>query len=235
VADSLHHTQASIAHGDKPVLCGECSYEGIGGSSWQDVQRLLFWSHMMIGAAGHTYGTMAISTFSSYDDPYRPPSRAASQHWQDALAYHGAAQVGLGKRLLERYRWWELRPAPDAIEPHASDDNWYLPFAAALPDGSVLVYVPGIGMAPRASTEDYIRAKKSLKGLTPHRRYRATFVSVRTGEEEPTVLFETDDGRIALSDLTGPDTRFETPTWEDWLLVVRPDESVSSVSSKAWS
>ncbi len=39
-----------------PVLNGEVAYEGIMGSNWEDVQRLMFWSCMLSGAAGHTYG-----------------------------------------------------------------------------------------------------------------------------------------------------------------------------------
>ena len=79
VPDTMTHVYESLAHGDKPVINGECSYEGIGGSSWEDVQRFLFWSHMLSGTAGHTYGTMPISSFSSRDDHYLPPSGADSR------------------------------------------------------------------------------------------------------------------------------------------------------------
>jgi hypothetical protein len=234
VVDSMVHVRESLAHGDKPVVNGECSYEGIGASCWADVQRFLFWSHMLSGTAGHTYGTMPISTFSSRDDHYRAPSRAHSADWEDAIAWDGAVHVGIGRRILERYRWWELTPAPDAIELHAGPDDWFRPYAATLPDGSVLVYLPGMGqMSPATPTLDYITTRRSLVGLAPG-AYRATFVDLRTGLEEPSVRFETSDGRQALGDLTEPAVRWDLPTWEDWLLVVRPAGSVASVSSKPW-
>ena len=244
VPDTLEHVHASLAHGDRPVINGECSYEGIGGSCWEDVQRFLFWSHMLSGTAGHTYGTMPISTFSARDDHYLPPSRASSADWEDAIEWRGAAHVGTGRRILERLRWWELEPAPDAIEPHAGPDDWFRPFAARLPDGTVIAYVPGIGQSvPKPSaTLSALRERRVLAGLAPG-RYRATFVNPRTGEDEPTVVFDTDDGRHplaelgrALADMTASPAMFarDTPTWEDWVLIVRPDGSVGSVSDTPW-
>src|SRR5262249_45685562 len=102
VPDTMQRVHASLAYADKPVLNGECSYEGIGGSCWEDVQRFLFWSHMLSGAAGYTYGTMPISTFSSRADHYLPPSRASSADWEDAIRWLGAEHVGVGRRILER-------------------------------------------------------------------------------------------------------------------------------------
>jgi hypothetical protein len=244
VPDTLEHVHESLAYGDRPVINGECSYEGIGGSSWEDVQRFLFWSHMLSGTAGHTYGTMPISTFSARDDHYLPPSRASSADWEDAIEWLGAVHVGVGRRILERLRWWELEPAPDAIEPHAGPDDWFRPFAARLPDGSVIAYVPGIGQSvPKPSaTLSALRERRALAGLAPG-RYRATYVNPRTGDDEPTVVFDTEHGRCplaelgrALADMTASPTMFprDTPTWEDWVLIVRPDGSVGSVSDAPW-
>ena len=65
----------------------------------------------------------------------------------------------------------------------------------------------------------------------------------RTGDDEPTVVFDTEDGRCplahlgrALADMTASPTMFprDTPTWEDWVLIVRPDGSVGSVSDAPW-
>ena len=233
----MTHVYESLAHGDKPVINGECSYEGIGGSSWEDVQRFLFWSHMLSGTAGHTYGTMPISSFSSRDDHYLPPSGADSADWQDAIEYRGAVHVGIGRKILERLRWWELRPAPEAIDPHAGPDDWFRPYAATHADGSVVVYLPGIGQSTAQAnhTIAVLGAKKTLLGLASGERYRATYVNPRTGHEEASVTFTTDDGRQPLGGLleSAMFTK-DAPTWEDWVLVVRPDRSVSSVSQKPW-
>ena len=86
---------------------------------------------MLSGTAGHTYGTMAISTFNSKDDPSEPLSRVSIHYWEDAINWLGAAHVAVGKRMLEQFPWWQLTPAPDYIEPHAGPDDWFLPYAAA--------------------------------------------------------------------------------------------------------
>lgn len=232
VPDTMKHLHESLAHGDKPVLNGECSYEGIGGSCWDDLQRFLFWSHMLSGTAGHSYGTMSISTFSSRDDHYHAPSGASSADWEDAIEWLGAAHVGIGRRILERIRWWELRPAPDAIEPHASAENWFLPYAATHPDGTVIVYLPGIGLSMPGDVLT-IQQAKTLQGLEPGEQYRATFVNLRTGEEERSILFTTDDGTLSLRALSdSPNFPRDAPTWHDWVLLVRPNRAVSSVSAK---
>jgi hypothetical protein len=238
VPDTLTHVHASLAQGDKPVLNGECSYEGIGGSSWADVQRFLFWSHMLSGTAGHTYGTMPISSFSSREDHYVPPSRAHSADWEDAIGWDGAVHVGVGRRILERYRWWELTPAPGALEPHAGPDDWFRPYAATHADGTVVVYLPGIGQsAPKENTTaDSIFSATSLVGLEPGVQYRATYVDPRSGAEAESTLFETADGRRALAGLAeSPTFPIDKPTWEDWVLVVRPVRTVASVSETPWS
>ena len=45
---------------NKPVIHGEVCFEGMKGSSWQDVQRLLFWSNVLQGTPGYSYGTEGI-------------------------------------------------------------------------------------------------------------------------------------------------------------------------------
>jgi len=44
----------------RPVLCGEACYEGHMQTNFQYIQRHMFWSFMLSGAAGHTYGAAGI-------------------------------------------------------------------------------------------------------------------------------------------------------------------------------
>ena len=48
-----------------PVVNSEVCYEGIMGASWQDIQRFLFWTSMLSGSAGHTYGAQGMWAMSS--------------------------------------------------------------------------------------------------------------------------------------------------------------------------
>ncbi len=44
----------------RPVLCGEACYEGHMQTNFQYIQRHMFWSFVLSGAAGHTYGAAGI-------------------------------------------------------------------------------------------------------------------------------------------------------------------------------
>ena len=44
----------------RPALCGEACYEGHMQTNFQAIQRHMFWSFMLSGAAGHTYGAAGI-------------------------------------------------------------------------------------------------------------------------------------------------------------------------------
>ena len=54
---------------ERPALCGEACYEGHMQTSFADVQRHLFWSLMLSGAAGHTYGAAGVWHASVEGDP----------------------------------------------------------------------------------------------------------------------------------------------------------------------
>jgi hypothetical protein len=217
VPRTMDHVHETLAHRDKPVVNGECSYEGIFDSCWQDVQRFLFWSHMLSGTAGHTYGTMAISSFNSREDPRMPLSRVSVHFWEDAIDWLGAAHVGIGRRILEGLEWNELEPDQAAIEPAAGADDWFLPFAAGLPGDRLLAYVPGLGMT---SDDDWFKFETlRLHGLRPGAGHRLTFIDPRTGVPSP--------GPELLADAEGDATLtsdyfWVTPTAEDWVLLIEP-------------
>jgi hypothetical protein len=218
ITPTMEHLTTALAHGDKPVINGECSYEGILGSSWQDVQRFLFWSHMLSGTAGHTYGTMPISTFNSREDPWVPNSRVSMHFWEDAIDWPGATHVGVGRRILERLPWWELEASPASFEPHAGPDDWQLPYAGRLADGTLVVYLPGIGML---GANDWTALSSwTVCGLTPGASYRAVYVDPRTGVEHSGFTFHAADARYTHE----LGYSWNTPTGEDWVMIVQPAE-----------
>lgn len=237
--DTMDHLMESLVHGDKPVINGEPTYEGFAGSWWSDIQRLLFWSHMLSGTAGHTYGTMPISTFSARDDHYIAPSQGSSADWEDAIEWDGSTHVGIGRRILQRFRWWELAPAPDAVEPHAGPDDWFAPYAAKTDDGTMIIYLPGLGqsLTLQLTTQGRVLAGRALTGLAPGGAYRASYVNPRSGIVEVTIWFTAEGARLALEDLrraSDPTTSGSAPTSEDWVLVVQPMTTLKSVSAAPW-
>ena len=91
VPDSLAALERELAaeHG-LPVINSEVCYEGIAGGSAATVQRFLFFSHLLSGAAGHTYGAQGLWAFRRAED------RGTRHHVGrlDLAGGGGAARVG---------------------------------------------------------------------------------------------------------------------------------------------
>lgn len=92
-----------------PVLVGEVCYEGHGGTAWEDMQRFLFWSSILSGVCGHTYGADGIFQVNTREKPFGYSVHGGTYSetaWEDAYQIPGSTQMGIAKRLLERYPWW---------------------------------------------------------------------------------------------------------------------------------
>jgi hypothetical protein len=100
-----------------PVLVGETCYEGHMQQGFGDVQRRIFWQNLLSGAAGHTYGSAGVwhagvegdhGNWGAWDrQPYDWTT------WKQGMNYPGSEQLGLAKRLLEKYPWWRFEPHPE--------------------------------------------------------------------------------------------------------------------------
>jgi hypothetical protein len=201
---ALALTEESVAHEPRMVVVnGEPCYEGILGSNWQDVQRFLFWSGMLAGLAGFTYGAQGIWQMNSSTQPDQIRPRWGAGTWQDAMHYPGSRQVGLGGRLLGQLIWWTLRPVlrPDILALGRRS-------ALAAASAEVAVYY-----LPSEFVSDEWRGVRgqwidvgSLGGAI------ARFVDPRTLEDHPI--------GPADPDATGHWPVPPTPTMEDWLLVI---------------
>ena len=156
-----------------PVIDGEVCYEGIGRTCWDDVQRAMFWTCMLSGAAGHTYGANGIWQVNSRQTPYGPSPHGmtlGNTPWEDAYKLPGSRQLGIGRRLLERYDWWRLEPVPDAVNERWTPENYHGRYAARIPGQCMLVY-----------TGDFSWGSVTVE-LEPG-RYRAFFFDPATGDE----------------------------------------------------
>ncbi len=141
VPDSLAALDREVATEPmRPVVNSEVCYEGIAGGSDAPLQRFLFWSHLLSGAAGHTYGAQGLWGFRHLADD-GPGAFWGSASWQAAAALPGAAYVGIGARVLRDLRWHELRPRPDIVSPRGTADDRFGPYAAAS-DRLAVVYFP---------------------------------------------------------------------------------------------
>ncbi len=165
-----------------PVVNSEVVYEWHKEAGRHDIQRFMFWTCMLNGAAGHTYGAGGLWQMNTPDvhgsDAYE------TTPWYVAMHFPGAAQIARGKKLLEEYEWWRFEPHPEWVEPHSSAHTephaeWYdnhrkwaeingradLPFAAGIPGEVRFIYIPG--------KDTYDLKAPVVRNLEPGLHYRA--------------------------------------------------------------
>ena len=99
-----------------PVFNSEVCYEGIGNTCFDDVQRFYFWTCLLSGATGHTYGANGIWQVNRREQPYGKSPHGGNwgtTPWDDAMHLPGSGQLGRAKKLLERFEWWRFEPHPE--------------------------------------------------------------------------------------------------------------------------
>lgn len=198
---------------EMPVVVGEVCYEGIRGSSWEDVQRTVFWSSVLAGASGFTYGANGLWQLNREDEPFGASPHGSSWGglpWTSAYRLPGSQQLGLAKRLLTRFKWWEFEPHPDWLEPHselgdpeAIADNPLLPYCAGIPSEIRVIYIPISSPLP------------TVKSLESGVKYRAFYFNPRTGQETALGLVEADTEH----NWQPP----RPPIFQDWVLVLETE------------
>jgi hypothetical protein len=151
----------------RPVYVGETHYEGIGESCREEMQRFVFWSCMLSGAMGHTYGANGIWQVNRRDQPFgsSPHGTAwGNTPWEDAYRLPGSRQLGISKRLLEQFPWWRMEAHPEWIEPHHTAEDRLAPYAAGIPGQFRLIYLPP--PASRVARQGQLRVRQLEEGLT---------------------------------------------------------------------
>lgn len=191
-----------------PVINSEVCYEGICGTSYQEIQRFLFWSCILSGACGHTYGANGIWQLNTREKPYGPSPHGATwgnTTWEEAYQLPGSRQVGLGKKLLERYRWWKFRPHPEWLEKHSSEENKYIgTYAAGIPGEVRVIFMPILG--------GWGWGEMLVKNIEKDISYRAFYFDPITGDEY-------DQGEVSV-DKDGNWRSGKVTIFQDWVLVL---------------
>jgi len=190
----------------KPVVDGEVAYEGHCDRPEKNLlfnhdddppfpQRFLFWTSILQGAAGHTYGATGIWQVESPDYSHGW-SRMCTNHyfwktpWSTAMNFLGSTTLSIGKELITRYEWWRFEPRQDWVEPAGTSltephSTWYnplnywnqiggqhmLPYAAGIPGEVRLIYIPYGVSAPQ------------VKNLEADVAYRAFYFKPLDGTE----------------------------------------------------
>ena len=219
---ALATLRLAIAANRMPVINGEPSYEGIFGASWASTQRFMFWTHMLAGAAGHSYGTLGIAVFNSGVDDYFGTTRCNDNPWRESRDFPGSTHLGIGKRILESLDWQRFEPHAEWISPSWADgdeiDNGR-PHAAGIPGGVRIFYFPPLAFRrchfgwPTAAREVVLR------DLDDSVAYVACWIDPRSGARRPNFVVRSRNGehRMHAGIAAGV-----APTGEDWVLLLSP-------------
>lgn len=191
-----------------PVLVGEPCYEGLLLRSDSEVVRMQFWTAMLSGCCGHTYGAKGLWQLNRPGQPFVPSPHGGDYGgppWQEACRLPGATQIALGANFLRRFAWWRFTPHPEWGEPAGSPEQIAGLFVAGIPRQARLAYCYGI------INPDEPQPKRIL-GLEPDLLYRAWYFDPRTGTEHP------------LGDIRGDShgawTLPRTPLMKDYVLAL---------------
>ncbi|MBI4165926.1 MAG: DUF4038 domain-containing protein, partial [Acidobacteria bacterium] len=113
---NTHYARTAVT---KPLVVGEIGYERLGEAHLEDFQRVAFWSCMLNGAAGFTYG--ANGTWESYtsDKPFHR-EKWSLLTWEEGMNLPGSYQDGINSKLLRQYEWWRFVPHPEWVMPRGT-------------------------------------------------------------------------------------------------------------------
>jgi len=188
----------------KPVLEGECTYEGIHGMTAGVVRRNAY-KAIQAGCFGYTYGAHGLWYPTQNETDTKFDNWGTPVPWWRALEAPGANHMTHLRAVYERVDWWRLVPvAPGRIVWPKTDGPRRDVWVKADGDGTVVVYwaackkpssAPLLGLEGQGGT------------------YAVTVIDPRTGEAtqqaEPVT---SENSRVHLP--APPDTR-------DWVMILK--------------
>ncbi len=193
-----------------PVLVSEVNYEGICESAREEMQRFHFWSCILSGAMGHTYGANGLWQLNTQEKPYGPSPHGTAWGnipWQDAAALPGSAQLGLGKALLEEFQWWRFESHPEWISHPATKEDRHQCYMAGIPRKLRIVFFPA-----NAAWAVW-RGAVQVMDLEPDVQYDGFYFDPKTG------------ARYDLGTVQGQAYFLpKPPIFQDWVVVLKASE-----------
>lgn len=189
----------SVLRGTSAILSIQTALPSSG-----EVQRLFFWSCVLSGACGHTYGANGLWQINRTGQPHGDSPHGGNYGdvtWEDAMNLPGSGQLGIAKKILEAYRWWEFVPHQEWIYETPDSDPRTQAFAAGIPGEVRFVY----------GREEFWASSPSIRELQPGAKYTALFIDPVSGKEHPAELADS----------------YSPPARGDWLLIMLNDMSGS--------
>jgi hypothetical protein len=206
IVPTMCQVKAALDRKKLPVIDSEVCYEGICNSSYDDVQRYLFWMNIMLGACGQTYGANGIWQLNTVDKPYGVSPHGAhwgNTPWEVAYRLPGSFQLGAAKKLWTRFAWWEFEMHPEWVDRPCSLSAMDGAFAAGIPGKVRVIFRPFWGG---------YSGRLAIRGIEPGANYRAFHFNPVTGEETDCGFVEPDEAGTWLSP--------QVNAFQDWVTVL---------------
>lgn len=196
---------------DKVIINAEPPYEGHAGTNWSDVQRYSFWSSMLSGASGYTYGAAGVFQANDRDRPTgNRPDGGAFDHvfWDDAIHFDGARQIAKGHELLVSlgHHLFEVHPEWASVTLRSGHEAYPMPlrpYSAGIPGKVRVIYLP---------LRWYHWNGPLVRDLEPGVRYKAAYLETDSLKRHEIGIVSGD----ANGEWTGP----TLPHMYDWVLVM---------------
>jgi len=190
------------------IMVGECCFEGMQGGAGPKAQRNLFWTSVLSGMPGYSYGVDALWQMNRADQPFGASVAGqiwGNAPWDEAYQWLGSQHLGAGRKILARFPWHRFEPHPEWIDPAAGPGNFLNAYAAGIPGEVRLFYFPR--MLPPWGKPFCVR------GLEAGVDYLATFINPMDGSDWPV-------GRVT-PDSEGNWPVPPGPILQDWVLALR--------------
>jgi len=200
-------TTAYAKNPPMPVLVGETCYEGHMQQGFGDLQRRILWMNMLSGAAGHTYGAAGIWHAGVEGNPGHSGAWGGQVYdwttWKEGMNYPGSAQLGLGKKLLEKYPWSRFEPHREWVEGGC--------FAAGIPGEVRIIYMPRRNI--------YNWSGPTVTNLEPDVDWHVYYFDPATGRtfDQGTIKAVAKAGDKAAAPVS---FKKNVPSPQDWVLVL---------------
>ena len=184
LADNVEYVRAAVAREPRmPTLVSEANYEGIRGLAWEDVQRISFWSAVLNGSCGYTYGANGIWQVNRPGQPFGPSPHGrgwGDMPWQEAARLPGSAQLGAAADFLRTLPWHKMTPHPEWAAGAYSKEGNVMGQHAAGTDDLRIIYAPNTRGVPKALA------------LPPGSRWNITYFNPVKGSAEEMGAAEAD-------------------------------------------
>lgn len=157
-----------------PVVVAEVNYEGILNSNYAQMQRLAFWSSIISGANGFTYGANGVWQVNQPGKPFgNSPSGGnwGDTPWEDAYKMDGSKHLGLAVKLLQNYDWWDFQSHPEWVSVRGEKDDINVPFSTGIPSKVRIIYY---------DTLKFVKEKKRYKIMNIFYKYLEKLLGINT-------------------------------------------------------